>query len=112
MTPKDFFEMFDEYVKRCKDLMGGKSIEYSRNNDKLHNFKEAAKLERCTPEKALRGMLTKHVISIYDYIDDLENGNYHMLEEWDEKIIDNINYLVLLRGLLVDRFRYKKVEEK
>ena len=106
MKTKDFFDMFDGISRRCKELMGYKSAEYARNDDKLHNFKEAAKLEKCTPEKALRGMLTKHIISVYDFIDDLEHEKHHTMEQWDEKIIDSINYFILLRALLAERFRY------
>jgi len=103
MTTEEFLKIFDDLVERCRNLLCTKDQEYKRDNDKLWNFKQAALLEKCNPVRALRGMMTKHVINIYDYIDDLENGVYHTTKQWDEKIMDNINYLILLRALLVER---------
>ena len=103
MTPEKFFEMTEETFGICRDLLGAKNKEYARNNDKLWNFKRAGYLLGSTPEKALLGMLAKHIISVMDYLDDLENNVYHDIDKWDEKIIDNINYLILLRGLLIER---------
>ena len=47
-------------------------------------------------------MMNKHTISIHDYIEDYEREEDHSLEEWDEKILDHINYLILLRALIID----------
>ena len=104
MKTVDFLKIVDETIEICKSTLIGKDKEYARNNDKFHNFKKGVPLEAKTPEKVLRGMMTKHIISIYDYIDDLENGIDHLLEEWDEKLKDNINYLLILRGLLIERY--------
>tara|TARA_Y100000310_G_C20620076_1_gene782795 strand:+ start:571 stop:906 length:336 start_codon:yes stop_codon:yes gene_type:complete len=101
MTNHEFDKMFDQVVKKCKATLGVKKEEYARG-DRLSNFKHAGLLEKCTPVKACRGMLTKHVISIYDFVDDHEAGIEHTVEEWDTKIIDNINYLILKRGLIID----------
>jgi len=103
MTTEEFLKMFDDMVERCRNLLCTKDQEYKRDDDKLWNFKRASKFERCSPEKALRGMMTKHVVNIYDYVDDLEKGVEHTIEQWDEKIMDNINYLILHRALLVER---------
>ena len=103
MTTEEFLKMFDDFASLCRSLLCKKDQEYKRGEDKLWNFKRAAHLERCTPERALRSMMTKHIINIYDYIDDLEEGGDHSLDQWDEKIMDSVNYLFLLRALLKER---------
>uniref|UniRef100_A0A6M3JLL1 Uncharacterized protein n=1 Tax=viral metagenome TaxID=1070528 RepID=A0A6M3JLL1_9ZZZZ len=107
MKTEDFLKVVKETIDMCISTLIGKDKEYARNDDKFHNFKRGVSLEAKTPEKVLRGMMTKHVISIYDYIDDLENGIDHSLKEWDEKLKDNINYLLILRGLLIERYTDK-----
>ena len=52
------------------------------------------------PVGALSGMMCKHTVSIYDLINGYEEGRAIEPELWDEKIIDNINYLILLRAVL------------
>jgi hypothetical protein len=84
-------------------LIGQKHQEYSRNKDKLHNFKVAARMKNETPERALLGMEIKHRVSITDMIDDIDSGRLPQIEVMMEKITDDINYLVLLEGLLTER---------
>ncbi len=48
-------------------------------------------------------MLSKHTVSIWDLVDDLDQGKTDPPEMWDEKIIGHINYLILLRVLVVER---------
>lgn len=83
-------------------VLGNKAKEYARG-DRLHNFKEAAKFLRTTPEKACLGFLTKHLISVVDMVFDLDEGKIHDPKVWDEKLGDSMNYLILLEGLLVER---------
>lgn len=83
--------------------MGGKSGEYSRNDDKLHNFKRAAGVLGTTPEKALLGMMTKHTVSILDIVDDLEKDKLPSAELLAEKIGDELKYLILLKALIMER---------
>lgn len=101
-----------KYAEIVKNKLTAKSKEYSSESDKFHNFKRAAAMEHCTPEKALRGMMTKHTVSVYDIVDDIEAGN----KLWDdavvqEKITDEIAYLYLLAGLIEERRAGEKVEE-
>lgn len=103
MTYDNFKAVFAETMQQCESVLFAKSAEYSTAADKLHNFKVAAALAQCTPEKALAGMMIKHTVSVYDMINDLENGKEHDMERWSEKIIDNINYLILLKALLLER---------
>ena len=57
-------------------------------------------LQGKNPVSALSGMMCKHTVSIYDLINGYKMGRAIEPELWDEKIIDNINYLILLRAVL------------
>ena len=56
-----------------------------------------------SPEKALLGMKTKHTVSILDIVDDLDTGNLPSGELLCEKIGDELNYLILLKALILER---------
>ena len=60
---------------------------------------------RTTPEKALVGMWTKHIISILDIVDGLDK-KLVPVEMIEEKIGDAVNYLILLEAMLKDRWDY------
>ena len=72
--------------------------------DRLSAFKIAASLQGCTPKAALAGMMSKHIVSLYDmcYSSLLQFD----LEQWDEKITDCINYLILLKALIKEEQAY------
>ena len=110
MNLNDFAKLIDWRFKKCEDLLlGAKNVEYSRNGDKLHNFKVAARMRNNTPEDALIGMWIKHIISILDIVDDINRGETPVFEMVEEKITDSINYLLLLEALFEER---KKGEEE
>ena len=106
MTLDDFVKLARYRFNACLGLMiGEKHEEYSRNNDKLYNFKRAGEIQRCIPERALIGMLSKHLVSMLDIVDDLEEGGIPEEGILTEKITDSINYLVLLEGLIKERLK-------
>ena len=99
ITQNEFKQVFEQQVDRCRVLLMRKTKEYTGDNaDRLSAFKAAAALQSCTPERALAGMLAKHIVSLYDMCF-AENAVFRP-EEWDEKITDSINYLVLLRAIV------------
>jgi hypothetical protein len=100
MKTQRFNELFEETVAKARRTLCGKAAEYAENDDRLHNFRIAAGLQGCTPVKALGGMMVKHTVSVYDLIRRHEQGVEIPPELWDEKIIDSINYLILLRAVL------------
>lgn len=102
MDDKKFIQIVEERCEKIKKVLAHKAKEYARG-DRLSNFKRAASFGKCTPEKALLGMLTKHLVATFDFVDDLENGKVMPLEQWEEKIGDSINYLILLEGLIKER---------
>lgn len=96
MKYEKFERVIQDQVCRCLDTLVVKAKEYA-TEDRLHNFKVAAALHGCTPEKALAGMMAKHTVSVYDMCN---SGEVYNLDLWDEKITDSINYLLLLRAIV------------
>jgi len=103
MDQETFNKLVEDRFFICSHTLGQKSAEYSRNGDKLHNFKRAGAMLSCTPEEALLGMMSKHQISIIDIIMDIHHGILPTDEKLSEKITDNINYLLLLEALIRER---------
>lgn len=103
MNTKDFKKYVNKRLKSCVDTLFSKSDEYSRIDDKHHNFKRAGKMHNESPEKSLQGMKAKHDISLLDIIDDIEKyGKYPDKKTLEGKIIDDINYLLLLESLILE----------
>lgn len=99
MNSEDFKKTFETRVALCRDVLTKKSAEYSTEYDKLHNFKVAAAVQGCSPERALGGFLAKHIVSIFDMIN---SGGDIKQEIWDEKIGDALNYLFLLDAIILE----------
>ena len=107
MTNEFFKIVVERRVNTCKGVLIEKAKEYARG-DRLSNFKKASGAMSCTPEKALIGMLMKHIISIVDMVDDIDKEQLASRAVWDEKLGDAINYLILLDGLITERIDDKK----
>jgi hypothetical protein len=95
MQNDQFTEVVQEQITRCLTTLDCKNNEYG-TEDRLHNFKVAAVLQDVIPTQALAGMMAKHTVSVYDMCRDGSRD----LALWNEKITDNINYLLLLRALV------------
>lgn len=80
--------------------MCAKAKEYATDENRFHNFDEAARLLNCTPKAALEGMLVKHWVSVMDLIDATPPVAEALI---NEKVGDAINYVILKEGL---RLRY------
>lgn len=84
----------------CNRVLTEKGEEYSREGDRLWNFKRASAKQGNTPAEALMGMKVKHDVSVDDMVDALKRGVVPSKEAVAEKIGDSINYLLLLEGLI------------
>lgn len=99
ITQNEVNAVFDEQVRRCADILQKKTKEYTGDDtDRLGAFKAAAALQHTTPERALAGMLAKHIVSLYDMCF-AENSCFD-ISTWDEKITDSLNYLFLLKAIV------------
>jgi hypothetical protein len=97
-------ERFEMLMYRRRDrivqILGTKAKEYATGEDRLHNFKVAARMAGVTPEEARMGMDLKHRVCIEDMV----KGRIPLTREMiDEKLGDHINYMVLLEALLIER---------
>lgn len=100
MNSNAFNKVIEDQIDICKDILVNKAKEYA-TEDRLHNFKNAAGMMGCDPKEALAGMMAKHTISIYDMCRD---GKVYDIDLWKEKITDHINYLLLLKAIVVEEF--------
>lgn len=97
------FDLFlEEKLEDMRLILAAKAEEYA-HGDRLSNFKKTAEFLDCTPEKALWGFVTKHIIALNDFIADLEKGRMVPIEQWEEKIGDIRNYMILLDALVAER---------
>jgi hypothetical protein len=103
MKHKQFNKIVDNLTAMCKSLLTSKNEEYAREGDKLHNFKKASRFaEGQSQMGALKGFLLKHTVSIYDMMDDHIQGDTSPVTLWEEKIVDHINYLIILYAMVIE----------
>lgn len=100
MNSKTFQQILNNRIRETKDTLGTKQAEYARPGDRLHNFKVAARYDDESPERALWGMLKKHLVSVQDMINDPNSVTDYLI---NQKIGDAINYFVLLEALFRER---------
>ena len=99
ITQKEVNIVFNEQVRLCEDTMQKKTREYTGDEeDRLCAFKAAAALLHTTPERALAGMMAKHIVSLYDMC--FDDGGIYDMDIWEEKITDSLNYLFLLKAVV------------
>ena len=102
MKHTDFNNIVNTRLTHCSKLLCSKGEEYSRNGDRLHNFKVAARVLGVSKYTALLGMWNKHIVSTLDMIEDANNSQLPSLKLIEDKLSDMINYTLLLEGLLME----------
>ena len=103
MKPEEFNQIVVKRVEQSADVLTAKGHQYSRNNDRLHNFKKIAQLTDTTPEKVLMTLVSKHWISLNDCINDVGLSTNEWFPLYDELFNDIHNYMYLLEGLIKER---------
>jgi hypothetical protein len=99
MNSKEFNALLEAQLERVQAVLNFKAEEYAsqENDDRLHNFRQAAGILQTTLRGALGGFMVKHTVSLYDMI---ESDEEYPMELWEEKITDHINYLLLLNAVV------------
>ena len=106
ITQTEVNAVFDEQVKLCADTLQKKTKEYTGDDtDRLGAFKAAAALQHATPQRALAGMMAKHIISIYAMC--FSDRKTFELAVWEEKITDSLNYLFLLKAVIKEELEHQ-----
>ncbi len=103
MEDSKFREIATRRLRKCENVLQMKSVEYARDGDRLSNFKHQADMLGVESETALLGNWSKHLSSIIDLVDDLEQGETVSLSQLQEKLTDSINYHLLLEALVIER---------
>ncbi len=110
MDQKDFSKVLDNVMQDTMDTLASKGDEYA-SVDRLSNFKAAGLLEECIPEKALFGMVAKHIIALRAFIERIDQAEKTPQalstipdkDQWKEKTHDIIAYMILLWALIEER---------
>lgn len=113
MTQKEqeFNLVVEETLHKVKELLIVKGKEYRRNNNPFHNFEAGSLKSGLIREKVLDGFLLKHEISIADMTNDLDKGILPTIEAVDEKLTDNIIYLIIKKAMILDRIETKNQQQ-
>lgn len=99
-----FDKLVDRRIYLIKETLQKKNKEYASKDNRFHNFNAAGRKYNRTPEQALVGMMSKHEVSVDDLVEWAGTTPERITTKLiDEKIGDNINYLILLEGLLRKR---------
>lgn len=102
MQSTEFDKIMEEELDYIRSLLATKKTEYNLTEDRFDAFKHGADITGWTPEQALLGYWSKHLVSIVDMINSKQTFSK---ERWKEKITDSINYSLLLLGLVEDTGR-------
>ena len=104
MNNEEFEKILDRRLQKIKETLARKAGEYASDQDRLYNFKRAAQMDGITPAEALWGMKRKHMVSVVDLVE----GRVPVTEKLiDDKIGDDINYLILLEAVLKEEISEK-----
>lgn len=103
MNAEDFLTITHQQLGYCLKVLKSKAEIYA-DEDRLINFKQAARLQEVLPTTALLGMFSKHIVSLSTLLGRLEDPSvsHGSSEQWKETITDSINYLLLLNALLTE----------
>lgn len=97
MEHREFEGILVQQLARVSSVLGVKTEEYATDTDQLSNIRASAELQHIPMREAVAGMMSKHTVSIYAMCRDADR---HTIERWDEKITDQIIWLILLRAVL------------
>ena len=98
ITHDNFEKIMLNLFEKVKNIMLSKANQYNENpSDRFNKKKKSSTLTKISPVRTLYGMWVKHIISLSDMV---SSEKQYPRELWEEKIIDNINYLLLLAGAI------------
>jgi len=103
MTNESLNIIVEQACDDLRETLSIKGAEYCTGNDRLKNFKDAASMNGITPEWALWGMVSKHIIALKDFILDLDKDIVRSESQVLEKVGDIRCYMVLLEALFAER---------
>jgi hypothetical protein len=103
-----FVRETEEFFRQCISVMNTKGAEYSGSDDKFANFKRLAAMQGLPIESIWLTYCTKHFDSIVSFVKKRNQGKgvveieAGLSEPIEGRILDMINYLAILRGIIVE----------
>lgn len=104
MKVGDFNKVVEFVFNKCREILVERQQVYGSGEDRLRHFKDMAAFLRETPEESAIGVAAKHTISIVDFVSSIQEGRKVSMDQWLEKIVDDINYRILLLALVWERY--------
>lgn len=98
MTAETFNKLLNLRIRAIRSSLETKAGEYA-TDDRLHNFKHAAKTFNTSPPEVCWSYMMKHLISIKDIAEGTKPATWEAVHE---KIGDAINYLLLMEAILLE----------
>ena len=105
MNHDTFMKIVDERERTCRQVLDTKGKIYSVDDDRLSNFKGVGGMNEETPQEALWGMVSKHIIATRDMIKSGEAPSRKWIHEY---LGDIHNYMYLLEGLWEERMMWEE----
>jgi hypothetical protein len=102
MNAETFYQTVKDDLDKLLALMKAKGAAYSGAEDVLDNFKRNAKRVGVSPFQIWLVYFNKHIDAITNAIKNNPGYPVEPTESMEGRINDAINYLFLLKGLLVD----------
>jgi hypothetical protein len=102
MSEEEFIVIRENRIASIRSTLSAKAEEYATRYDVLHNFRSATDFTHLSMQTTLWGFMTKHLVSIRDMIQSKQT-NHYTTEQWEEKIGDTINYLILLEAIVKEQ---------
>jgi hypothetical protein len=99
MNSNQFNKSIEEALDSIKTRIFSKNQEYAQVSDVFSNFKTGISLQD-TPQAVAWEYMTKHMQWLKDNIKNNQNPTDSQI---DEKIIDIINYLLIIRGMYQEK---------
>lgn len=110
MNISKYHELREDLIADAFEVSNKKGQDYTqKSQDALKNFKTVAERTGLTAKQVLGVYMMKHQDAIASFI---EHDGQLESEPIKERIIDNINYLTLLWGLIVEDEQRERTEDK
>lgn len=94
LSGEDFVPILHRRLVKTRETLAAKAVEYADTNDRLHNFRVAARVDNTTMEKALKkGMMLKHEVSVSDMIADPTQVTEEMIDAKNRRRYKLFNFI-------------------
>jgi hypothetical protein len=95
-----FIQETQTLLNRCIELLRSKSHDYAEGGDAFVNFKTAAQVAGISPEQTLLTLLGMKISRLTQLV---AKGKKAKNESVEDTMLDIINYVLLLRGMMQEQ---------